>query len=76
MTNAGEFLAVMPDGYMRTMMMMDSKMSAEMMKMDKPLGHYVMMISESKGMMFKVDTSSAKGSSVNNRIAIRERATG
>jgi hypothetical protein len=61
MMKPGEVMAVMPDGHMGTMMMKDSKMSAEMMKMAKPLGHCVMMMTDAKGMAFMVDTSSKMG---------------
>ena len=59
MMKSGEVIAVMPDGHMGTMMMTDKMMSDKMMKMSKPLGHCMMMMTGADGKMFMVDTSSA-----------------
>jgi hypothetical protein len=60
MMKSGEVMAVMPDGHMGTMMA-DPKMSAEMMKMAKPLGRCMMMLTGADGKMYMVDTASSKG---------------
>ena len=55
----GEVIAVMPDGHMGTMTMTDAKMSADMMKMSKPLSACIMIMTSADGKAFMVDTSSA-----------------
>ena len=59
MMKGGEVIAVMPDGHMGTMMMTDAKMTADMMKMAKPLDHCLMVMTGTDGKMYMVDTSSA-----------------
>ena len=51
MMKGGQVTAIMPDGHMGTMMP-DAKMSAEMMKMAKPIKHCMMMITDAKGKAF------------------------
>jgi hypothetical protein len=58
MMKGGETVAVMPDGHMGTMMMNDAKMTADWMKMAKPLDHCMMMMAGADGKMYVVDTSS------------------
>jgi hypothetical protein len=59
MMKGGETISVMPDGHMGTMMMNDAKMTADWMKMAKPLDHCIMVMAGSDGKMYVVDTSSA-----------------
>ena len=60
MMKGGEVIAIMPDGHMGTMMMTDTKMTADMMKMSKPLAHCMMMMTGADGKTYMVDTSSAE----------------
>ncbi|MBZ9855805.1 hypothetical protein LB566_18525 [Mesorhizobium sp. CA13] len=47
MMKAGQVTAIMPDGHMGTMTP-DAKMSAEMMKMAKPIKHCMMMMTDAR----------------------------
>ena len=69
MMKGGEVIAVMPDGHMGTMTVTDAKMSAEMMKMSKPLDHCVMMMTGADGKMYMVDTMSADGNKECEKVA-------
>ena len=55
----GEVMAIMPDGHMGTMTMTDTKMSADMMKMSKPLSQCIMIMTGTDGKAYMVDTSTA-----------------
>ena len=59
MMKGGEVMAVMPDGHMGTMMITDAKMSADMMKMSKPLSECTMIMTSADGKVYIVDTSTA-----------------
>ncbi|MER8635791.1 hypothetical protein [Mesorhizobium sp. M0601] len=65
----GEVMAIMPDGHMGTMMP-DAKMSAEMMKMAKPIKHCMMLMTDAKGKTFMIDTSSAKAQAECKKMAM------
>ncbi|MDR3471251.1 MAG: hypothetical protein P4M09_06135 [Devosia sp.] len=58
MMKGGEVMAVMPDGHTGSMMVTDPKAMADMMKMAKPLGHCMMIMTDAKGKTYMVDTSS------------------
>lgn len=55
----GEVIAIMPDGHMGTITMTDPKMSADMMKMSKPLSACIMIMTSADGKVYMVDTSTA-----------------
>ncbi|WP_292413039.1 hypothetical protein [Mesorhizobium sp.] len=59
MMKAGQVTAITPDGHMGTMMP-DAKMSAEMMKMAKPIKHCMMMMTDAKGKTYMIDTSTKR----------------
>jgi hypothetical protein len=69
MMKGGEVMAIMPDGHMGTMMP-DAKMSAEMMKMAKPLKHCMMMMTDAKGKAYMIDTSSKKAQAECEKMAM------
>ena len=55
MMKQGETMMVMPTGEMGTMPAMDAAISAEMMKMAKPMDKCVMMMMGSDGKMYMVE---------------------
>jgi hypothetical protein len=65
----GQVIAVMPDGHMGTMMVTDAKMTADWMKMSKPLDHCMMMMTGADGKMYVVDTSSTEGTKECEKMA-------
>ncbi|PBC05763.1 hypothetical protein CK220_00795 [Mesorhizobium sp. WSM3860] len=69
MMKGGQVTAIMPDGHMGTMMP-DAKISAEMMKMAKPIKHCVMMITDAKGIAYMIDTSTKKAQAECEKIAM------
>jgi len=69
MMKPGQVTAVMPDGHMGTMMP-DAKMSAEMMKMAKPVKHCVMMMTDAKGKTYMIDTSTKKAQAECEKMAM------
>ncbi|UCI08287.1 hypothetical protein [Mesorhizobium sp. B1-1-8] len=68
MMKGGQVTAIMPDGHMGTMMP-DAKMSAEMMKMSKPLKHCMMMMTDASGKAYMVDTSTKKAQAECEKMA-------
>ena len=66
----GEVIAVMPDGHMGTMKMTDPKMSADMMKMSKPLGACIMIMTGADGKAYMVDTSTAAAKAECEKMAM------
>ncbi|MCA0028954.1 MULTISPECIES: hypothetical protein [unclassified Mesorhizobium] len=69
MMKAGQVTAIMPDGHMGTMTP-DAKMSAEMMKMAKPIKHCMMMMTDAKGKAFMIDTSTKKAQAECEKMAM------
>ncbi|CDX22623.1 hypothetical protein [Mesorhizobium sp. M2C.T.Ca.TU.002.02.1.1] len=69
MMKGGQVTAIMPDGHMGTMMP-DAKMSAEMMKMAKPIKHCMMMITDAKGKAYMIDTSTKKAQAECEKMAM------
>ena len=69
MMKPGQVTAVMPDGHMGTMMP-DAKMSAEMMKMAKPVKHCMMMMTDAKGKTYMIDTSTKKAQAECEKMAM------
>lgn len=69
MMKGGEVIAIMPDGHMGTMIP-DAKMSADMMKMAKPIKHCMMMMTDAKGKTFMIDTSSKKAQAECEKMAM------
>ena len=69
MMKAGQVTAIMPDGHMGTMMP-DAKMSAEMMKMAKPVKHCMMMMTDAKGKTYMIDTSTKKAQAECEKMAM------
>ena len=69
MMKGGQVTAIMPDGHMGTMMP-DPKMSAEMMKMAKPLKHCMMMMTDAKGKTYMIDTSTKKAQAECEKMAM------
>lgn len=69
MMKSGEVTAIMPDGHMGTMMP-DAKMSAEMMKMAKPIKHCMLMMTDAKGKAYMIDTSTKKAQAECEKIAM------
>lgn len=69
MMKGGEVTAIMPDGHMGTMMP-DAKMSADMMKMAKPIKHCMMMITDTKGKAYMIDTSTKKAQAECEKMAM------
>ncbi len=69
MMKGGQVTAIMPDGHMGTMMP-DAKMSAEIMKMAKPMKHCMMMMTDSKGKAYMIDTSSKKAQAECEKMAM------
>ena len=53
----GEVIAIMPDGHMGTMTMTDKKMSADMLKMSKPLSQCIMIVTGADGKAYMVDST-------------------
>ena len=70
MMKSGEVMAVMPDGHMGTMMMTDPKMSADMMKMSKPLSECIMIMTGADGKAYMVDTSTAAAKAECEKMAM------
>lgn len=68
MMKGGQVTAIMPDGHMGTMMP-DAKMSAEMMKMAKPVKHCMMMMTDANGKAYMVDTSTKKAQAECEKMA-------
>ncbi|RUW95983.1 MULTISPECIES: hypothetical protein [unclassified Mesorhizobium] len=69
MMKGGQVTAIMPDGHMGTMMP-DAKMSADMMKMAKPIKHCMMMMTDAKGKAYMVDTSTKKAQAECEKMAM------
>jgi len=69
MMKGGEVMAIMPDGHMGTMMP-DAKMSADMMKMAKPIKHCMMMMTDAKGKTYMIDTSTKKAQAECEKMAM------
>jgi hypothetical protein len=69
MMKGGEVTAIMPDGHMGTMMP-DAKMSADMMKMAKPIKHCMMMMTDAKGKAYMIDTSTKKAQAECEKMAM------
>jgi hypothetical protein len=69
MMKGGQVTAIMPDGHMGTMMP-DAKMSAEMMKMAKPIKHCMMMMTDAKGKTYMIDTSTKKAQAECEKMAM------
>jgi len=69
MMKAGQVTAIMPDGHMGTMMP-DAKMSAEMMKMAKPIKHCMMVMTDAKGKSYMIDTSTKKAQAECEKMAM------
>lgn len=69
MMKGGQVTAIMPDGHMGTMMP-DAKMSAEMMKMAKPVKHCMMMMTDDKGKTYMIDTSTKKAQAACEKMAM------
>ncbi|UVK42000.1 hypothetical protein BPNPMPFG_003631 [Mesorhizobium sp. AR07] len=69
MMKGGEVTAIMPDGHMGTMIP-DAKMSAEMMKMAKPIKHCMMMMTDAKGKAYMIDTSTKKAQAECEKMAM------
>ncbi|WP_292261783.1 hypothetical protein [Mesorhizobium sp.] len=69
MMKGGQVTAIMPDGHMGTMMP-DAKMSAEMMKMAKPIKHCMMIITDAKGKAYMIDTSTKKAQAECEKMAM------
>ncbi|AZO35687.1 hypothetical protein EOA27_09980 [Mesorhizobium sp. M2A.F.Ca.ET.037.01.1.1] len=69
MMKGGQVTAIMPDGHMGTMMP-DAKMSADMMKMAKPIKHCMMMITDAKGKAYMIDTSTKKAQAECEKMAM------
>ncbi|RVC57824.1 MAG: hypothetical protein EOS65_28895 [Mesorhizobium sp.] len=69
MMKAGQVTAITPDGHMGTMMP-DAKMSAEMMKMAKPIKHCMMMMTDAKGKAYMIDTSTKKAQAECEKMAM------
>ncbi|MBZ9958247.1 hypothetical protein [Mesorhizobium sp. BR1-1-14] len=69
MMKAGQVTAIMPDGHMGTITP-DAKMSAEMMKMAKPIKHCMMMMTDAKGKAFMIDTSTKKAQAECEKMAM------
>jgi len=69
MMKAGQVTAIMPDGHMGTMMP-DAKMSAEMMKMAKPIKHCMMVMTDAKGKTYMIDTSTKKAQAECEKMAM------
>ncbi len=69
MMKPGQVTAVMPDGHMGTMTP-DAKMSAEMMKMAKPVKHCMMMMTDAKGKTYMIDTSTKKAQAACEKMAM------
>ena len=69
MMKGGEVMAIMPDGHMGTMMP-DAKMSAEMMKIAKPIKHCMMLMTDAKGKAYMIDTSTKKAQAECEKMAM------
>lgn len=69
MMKGGEVTAIMPDGHMGTMKP-DAKMSAEMMKMAKPIKHCMMIMTDAKGKAYMIDTSTKKAQAECEKMAM------
>ncbi|RUW49985.1 hypothetical protein EN816_30995 [Mesorhizobium sp. M8A.F.Ca.ET.173.01.1.1] len=69
MMKGGQVTAIMPDGHMGTMMP-DAKMSADMMKMAKPIKHCMMMMTDAKGKAYMIDTSTKKAQAECEKMAM------